>query len=101
MTDIITAAVTGIFAVIVCLVEVRTARDRKRTEKRAEVRARESRLSMKMQDANTKLAVVTAKAVMKQHTNGDVEEAFHAAEEAQEAYRAFIEEIASQHLTKI
>lgn len=101
MADIFSAVISGVFAVIICIIEVRATRDRKRTEARAAVRAKESRLAMKMQAANTELGVVTAKAVTHQHANGDIEEAIKAAEKAQQEYQAFLEEIASEHVTKI
>jgi len=101
MAAYITPIISGIFAVIICVIEVRTTRERKRTEARAAVRAEESRLSMKQANANTKLALVTAKAVTHQHINGDVEDAIKSAEEAQKDYEDFLVKITSQHTTKI
>ena len=100
MTEIISTFITGLFGLLVVWIEVRTSKDRKRTEARAAVRAKESRLSMAMSAANTKQGIVTAKAVTHQHTNGDVEEAIVAAKAAQAEYQAFVEGIASEHVTK-
>ena len=97
---LIPSLVAGVFSVIICIIEVRGARDRKRTDARAQTRAKESRLSMKLANATAKLGVVTAKAVTHQHVNGDVEDAIRAAQQAQEEYQAFVEEIASTHVTK-
>lgn len=90
-------------AVIGALAE-RDRRDIKRQKEkqtqRYELRAEEERLSMKMQDATMKLATVTAKVVMQKKTNGDVEEAFKAAEEATKEYNDFIERIAAKQVTR-
>lgn len=101
MVEIFSVLVSGVFAVVICIIEVRVAKDRKRTDARAAIRARESRLSMEMHEANTLLGIVTAKAVTHQHTNGDVEEAIEAAEKAQKKYRSFVADIASEQVTKV
>lgn len=101
MAEIITAIVSGVFTVVICIIEVRASKDRKRSDARATIRAKESRLSMEMHEANTLLGIVTAKAVTHQHTNGDVEEAIEAAEKAQKKYRSFVADIASEQVTRI
>lgn len=99
--------ISGIFLLMVTLIEVRAIRDRKRSEvekerveKRAELRAKESKLAMQMQEAALKLSLVTAKKVMNMHTNGDVKDAFDAAERAGAEYTSFIEGVAAKTITK-
>lgn len=75
--------------------------ERERTEKRATRRAEESRLSMKMMDANIQLSIVNANALVGGHNNGNVERARKAAEDAQNEYEAFLQRIASEQLSKV
>ena len=44
--------ISGVFALLVVWLQVRMTRDRKQMEKRAAIRAKESKLAMKMQDAS-------------------------------------------------
>ena len=50
--DYIGEIISGVFALLVVWLEVRMTRDRKQAEKRAIIRAKESKLAMKMQDAS-------------------------------------------------
>lgn len=83
---IIAAAAT----IIAAAIEWRGARDRKRTERRAERRAKESRLSMDLMYASCSLAMDTAKALRDGHTNGTLEPDLAKAREAKAAYDAFM-----------
>ena len=100
-SNIIVAAVSGTALVWVAIIQTKGRKDRERTEKRAARRAEESRLSMRMQSAGLKLALITAKTVRNQKTNGDVEEAMDAAETVQAAYDDFIRSQAAEQVTKI
>ncbi|MEG1492620.1 MAG: hypothetical protein RR394_10250 [Oscillospiraceae bacterium] len=100
--------IPALAGVIVAIIELRGARERKlaakeaaRTEMRASQRAEESRLSMELMSASCKLGVVTAKALTHQHVNGDVEEAMNAAEKAQTEYDKFLRGIAAAQAVKI
>ncbi len=100
--------IPGVCSIIVAIVEVRGAKERKesreeaaRAEKRGARRAEESWLSMELMSASCKLGVVTAKAVTNQHINGDVEEAMEAAKEAQEKYDAFLRLVAAAQTVKV
>ena len=100
--------IPGVCSIIVAIVELRGARERKeckaeaaRAEKRSVRRAEESRLSMELMSASCKLGVVTAKAVTNQHVNGDVEEAMEAAKGAQEKYDAFLRLVAAAQTVKV
>ncbi len=93
--------ISGIFALLVVWIEARTARDRRQAEKRAVIRARESKLAMQMQDANLSLALATELAVERGETNGEMKAAKEKAVAAQEAYDEFIRELAAEQATKI
>lgn len=74
-------------------------RERKR-EELEKLHSRERQLTMSLLSSVCKLSTVTAKAVFNQKTNGDVEDAFDSAAEAQEEYFNFVNELASQKLSK-
>lgn len=106
--EYVSYVITGIFGVIIALLEIRGQREQKscmaeqqRSESRAARRAEESRLSMELMAASCKLGVVTAKAVTHQHVNGDVEEAMEAAAEAQAQYDAFLRRVAAAQTVKL
>lgn len=67
--------------------------DRKQAEKRATIRAKESKLAMKMQDASLSLSLATAIAVERGETNGENEDRA-TAKTAQEEYEDFVHELA-------
>lgn len=97
-----TVLITGIFSVIVAVIEALAASDRKkireeqkRTEDRAALRAEESRLSMKMMHATMQLSVVSANALTNGHNNGNVERARAAAEQAEKEYDEFLRKAAA------
>lgn len=103
-----TALISGIFLVVVTLIEVFAAKDRKSAKRerekaqvRAERRERESMLAMNLQSATCALALVTAKKLNGHHTNGDVEEAMEKATSAQEDYNDFIQQMAAHEVNKI
>lgn len=100
MTEIFCAVIAGAFAVLVAFIEARCSRDRKRTEKRADRRAEENRLAMELMSANCKLSLITAKAVLNQKVNGDVEEAFGAVRDAQGKYDSYITRLAAEQVAK-
>ena len=99
--DYIGEIISGVFALLVVLLELRVARDRKQTEKRAAVRAKESKLAMKMQDASLSLSLATCIAVERGETNGEMKTARDKAKTAQEEYEDFVHEIASEQATSI
>lgn len=95
------AAIAAFSAIAVAFIGYITTRNQKKqtemikameenTEFRAEIRQKESRLSMEMMNANCKLGIVTAKAVKGEKTNGDMEEARRMAEEASRNYESFL-----------
>jgi Na+/H+ antiporter NhaB len=72
----------------------------KKVEKRAKVRAEESRLSMKMMSAAIELGEATAIAVAGGEINGEMARGRESARRAREEYDAFLERIAAEELTK-
>lgn len=99
--------ISGAVLLMVTVIETRASLDRKKaqaekekTERRAAIRAEESRLAMQMQEASLKLSLVTAKKIMNLHTNGDVKDAFDAAEKAGQEYAEFINDVAAKSITR-
>lgn len=90
------AILTGLFA--------RDSRRRKAADDdlkaRAQIRARESRLSMQLMSASVKLGVATSLAVEQQKLNGEMKDARESAEKAQKAYWEFIDDIAANDITE-
>ena len=99
--EYISEIISGVFALLVVWLQVRMARDRKQTEKRAAIRAKESKLAMKMQDAGLSLSLATCIAVERGETNGEMKTARDKAKTAQEEYQDFVHELASEQATSI
>jgi hypothetical protein len=99
--DYIGEIISGVFALLVVWIELRATRDRKQTERRAAVRAKESKLAMKMQDANLSRSLATALAVERGETNGEMKTAREKAKTAQEEYEDFVHDLASKQATSI
>ena len=99
--DYIGEIISGVFALLVVWLEVRMTRDRKQSEKRAIIRATESKLAMKMQDASLSLSLATCIAVERGETNGEMKTARDKAKTAQEEYEDFVHELASEQATSV
>ena len=99
--EIVSIIITGIFGVIVAIIETRNNRERKRTEARAERRAKENRLSMEMMFTNSEMTDVLCLALQGGKINGNVEEARQKAKTAREAYQSFLRDQAANQVTKI
>lgn len=100
--------ISGAFLVLVALIEVVAARGRKnekearaRSEQRAEDRATESRLAMKMMDANLDLGLATALAVEQCKINGEMKKAKAKASDAQDDYQEFLRLVAARQIAKV
>jgi hypothetical protein len=100
--------IPGIFAVIVAVIEgiaakerKQTKRDNERIKRHEQQRAKETKLQMEMNSATLQLCVVTANALTGGKNNGNVERARQAAKEAEEAYNAFIQELAANQVAKL
>lgn len=94
--------IPGCFTIIVAIIELIAAKDRKRTkkftedlEKRAALREEESRLSMQMMYATLQLSIVTSNALTGGHNNGNVEQARTNAQKAEADYQQFLQKVAA------
>lgn len=101
MIEVVCALIAAVASVLAATAEVRSRRSAARMERRAERRSHEMRLSMELMYATCALSLTTAKKLAGMHTNGDVEEAMRAAEEAQEAYINFARDEAAKNFTKM
>lgn len=102
------AIITGVFGVVVTVIEVRASRDRKEAKKREEAlrrheqqRAEETRLAMALNSATLQLCIVTANALTGGHNNGNVERAKEAARKAEADYDAFVQRLAANQVAKL
>jgi len=104
------AIIIGIFgliqAVVVAIVAGLFSRENKKRadetakiDKRAAIRAEESRLAMCLMSANTSLAVATGLALKEGRTNGKMELALTEAGKAQADYFKFINGVASTQMS--
>ena len=69
-------------------------------DRRAEVRAEESRLSMSLMSANSTLGIAMCLAIKEGSTNGKMDYALEAAQKAQEEYFAHVNDVAAKQLAK-
>jgi len=74
--------------------------DQSRADNRAEIRAKEGLLSMRLVSANMNLAIAIAVAVQEGKTNGKMAAALIEAEKAQQEYYDFINSVATSHIKK-
>ncbi len=93
--------IPALAAIIVAIIEVRGAKDRKRAEERAKRRAQESRLSMDMLFSTSEMCDVLCNALQGGKTNGNVEAARSTAKDARDAYRNFLREQAATQVSKV
>lgn len=93
--SIVCAVIAAFAAIMVAVIETKNSKQRKRTEERAKVREKESRLSMQMMSAAIDLGYVTSLAVTGGHTNGNVEAAQKKAQAAQKEYEDFLRDTAA------
>lgn len=100
--------IPGLFTVMVAIIELIAAKDRKQSKKDQErlkrheqQRAKETKLQMEMNSATLQLCVVTSNALTGGHNNGNVERARQAARDAEEAYNAYIQELAANQVAKL
>ena len=71
-----------------------------RIDKRAEIRAKESQLSMRLMAASVNLGVATCIAVKEGSVNGKMNAALKSAELAQQEYYQFINSVAAEQIIK-
>lgn len=100
MTEIICALITAASGIIVALLSISIKRSNARAESLQKLRERESLLGMRMASANLKLGITTSLAVTGGKVNGNVEEARAAAQEAEEEYLKFLQEVTAHEVGK-
>lgn len=100
--------IPGLFTVLVAIIELIAAKDRRESKKDQErlkrheqQRAKETKLQMEMNSATLQLCVVTSNALTGGHNNGNVERARQAARDAEDAYNAYIQELAANQVAKL
>ena len=100
--------IPGLFTVLVAIIELIAAKDRKESKKDQErlkrheqQRAKETKLQMEMNSATLQLCVVTSNALTGGYNNGNVERARQAARDAEDAYNAYIQELAANQVAKL
>lgn len=99
--------IPAVAGIIVAIIELRAAKDRKKTQQlteelrqRSELKAEESRCSMQMMYATLQLSVVTSNALTGGHNNGNVERARIDAQKAEADYQAFLQKVAASTINK-
>ena len=100
MTEIACAFIAALSAVITAAVTTKNGSARKKQERRAEQRSRESRLMLDMIYAGMQLSIGTARAIKNGKSNGEMAAGLEAVNKCSERYSQFIEEIAFDHLIK-
>ncbi len=100
MTEVLCTAITAAATVLCAYIAHKTGQREKREDERAEQRAKEGRLQLKMSEANNKLTIGVAMALKTGHANGEIEAGLKAVEDAQNDYRLFLEGLALDELKK-
>lgn len=107
MTEIICAAITAASAIVCALVASQNKRREKaeaerieREERRAAMRMRESHLQLRLLEAETSLTIGVALGLKRGKCNGELEEGLKKVQAAREEYETFLQEIATEHLSK-
>lgn len=98
--NIICAIIAGICTVLCAIIGAVANKQQKKNERRAELRQKESLLSLRMMDATLQLSVVTANALTGGHNNGNVEAAREAAQKVSEEYQEFMRGITAFEVGK-
>lgn len=95
MQDALSILVPTVGTIVVAYIQYQASKDRKVSEERAKIRARESRLSMDMMYATSKLCVGTALALKRGHANGELDDGLEMVDRAADKYQEFLREVAS------
>nr|DAL71998.1 MAG TPA: adaptor protein [Caudoviricetes sp.] len=91
-TEIICALIAGVCSIISAIIGLEVKRANELAKKHADLRQKESLLSLRMMDATLQLAVVTSNAVTGHQNNGNVEHARVAAQDVAQEYADFMKE---------
>ena len=96
IASIVVAIIGGLFGINI---KKQNHREEK-SEQRATLRTKESRLSMKMMSASIELGIATAQAVKTGHANGEVTKAVEFADKAQHEYNSFLQGVTAFQVSK-
>jgi len=100
MVNIICAVIAGVCTVLCAIIGAVANKNQKKSERRAQLRQKESLLSLRMMDATLQLSTVTANALTGGHNNGNVEQAREAAQAVSEEYQEFMRSITAFEVGK-
>lgn len=100
MTEIVCTFISAAATIICAYLAYANEKRGKREDARAEQRAKEGRLQLRMLDANSRLTIGVAKALKSGHSNGEVEAGMQAVQDAQKEYVSFLEGIAIDQIKK-
>ena len=100
MVNIICAVIAGVCTVLCAIIGAVANKNQKKSERRAQLRQKESLLSLRMMDATLQLSVVTSNALTGGHNNGNVETAREAATKVSEEYQEFMRGITAFEVGK-
>jgi len=100
MIDVICAVIAAMSAIIVSAIGANMKKSERRADEQAELRRKESLLSLRMMDATLQLSVVTSNALTGGHNNGNVEKAREAASKAASDYEEFMRQTTVREISK-
>ncbi len=100
MTEIVCSTIAAVATIICAYIGMKVKDMDKKTEERAEQRAKEGRLQLKLIAANNNLTIGVAMALKHGHANGEVEAGLKEVESAQMEYQQFLENIAIDQIRK-
>lgn len=100
MTEIVCSTIAAVATIICAYIGMKVKDMDKKTEERAEQRAKEGRLQLKLIAANNNLTIGVAMALKHGHANGEVEAGLREVESAQMEYQQFLENIAIDQIRK-
>lgn len=100
MTEIICTLITAFAGLLVVYLSKRIAQSEARDEKRAELRQKESLLSLKMQNATLKLTQENSVGILSGNNFEAIEDALDRANAVSEEYQAFLQEVTAHEVGK-
>lgn len=100
MVEIICALIASLSTIIVAILSLYIKQIIGKMDRRQSLRERESLLNLRLTSAAVKLSTVSANALMNYTNNGNVEEAYEQAREAEEEYQRFQQEVTAHEVGK-
>lgn len=100
MTEIICTLITAFAGLLVVYLSKRIAQSEAKDEKRAELRQKESLLSLKMQNATLKLTQENSVGILSGNNFEAIEDALDRANAVSEEYQAFLQEVTAHEVGK-